>query len=474
MTDLTKITLVDARKMLDSKDVNAEELADAYLKKIEKKDKDIHAYLEVYDDVKKQAKIADEKIAKGDSAPLLGIPIAVKDNILNLGRTVSGASKILENYKSTYDATVVNKLKKEGAVFLGRANMDEFAMGSSTENSAFGPTKNPCDITRVPGGSSGGSAASVAGELALVALGSDTGGSVRQPAAFCGVVGLKPTYGSVSRHGLMAMGSSLDVVGPLTKTVDDAEVMFEAIRGWDKMDSTTIPDERKRIEKKKKYTIGVPRDFLAKGVDTDLLLEFENGLNLLKKAGHDVVDVELPTIEHSLSAYYIIMPAEVSTNLARLDGVRYGLHVGGTDRIDDYRQTRGKGFGEEVRRRILLGTYVLSSGYYDAFYTKAMQARNRIRRDVYAAFQNVDAIATPTTPTPAFKFGEKTKDPLAMYLEDIFTVSANIIGTPALSVPCGTVERDKVKLPVGFQLMAPELGEKTLFVLGNVLTSVAK
>jgi aspartyl-tRNA(Asn)/glutamyl-tRNA(Gln) amidotransferase subunit A len=284
------------------------------------------------------------------------------------------------------------------------------------------------------------------------------------------VVGLKPTYGSVSRHGLMAMGSSLDVIGPLAKTVDDAEIFFNTIRGCDKMDATTIPDSRERIAGKKKYTIGVPRAFLASGVDQDILEEFEKSLTVLKKAGHDVVDIELPTLKYSLPVYYILMPAEVSANLARFDGVRYGLHVDGSDRIDDYRQSRGKGFGKEVRRRIFLGTYVLSSGYYDAFYGKAMQARNRIRRDVQLAFQNVDAIATPTTPSPAFKFGEKTSDPLAMYLEDVFTVSANIIGVPALSVPSGTVTREHTLLPVGFQLMAPLMGEKTLFELGTILT----
>jgi aspartyl-tRNA(Asn)/glutamyl-tRNA(Gln) amidotransferase subunit A len=307
--------------------------------------------------------------------------------------------------------------------------------------------------------------------MALVALGSDTGGSIRQPAAFCGVVGLKPTYGSVSRHGLMAMGSSLDVIGPLTKTVDDAEILFESIRGWDKMDSTTIPDDRKRIENKKQYTIGVPRDFLTEGVDEDVLEAFEDGLKTLEKAGHTVVDIELPTIKHSLAVYYIIMPAEVSANLARFDGVRYGLHVDGSNRIDDYRETRGIGFGKEVRRRIFLGTYVLSSGYYDAFYGKAMKAREKITRDIETAFKDVDAIATPTSPTPAFEFGEKTSDPLSMYLADVFTVSANIIGIPAISVPHGTVERKDTKLPVGFQLMAPSLGEKTLFALGKILTT---
>lgn len=471
MTDLTKLTIKDARALLEKKEVSAVELTDAHIKQCKEKNPDIHAYLELFEEAKEQAKQADERIARGESHPLLGVPLAMKDNILIEGHTASSASKILENYTATYDATVTKKLKERGAVFLGRANMDEFAMGSSTEKSAFGPTKNPRDTNRVPGGSSGGSAAAVAGDMAIAALGSDTGGSIRQPAALCGVVGLKPTYGSVSRYGLMAMGSSLDVIGPLTKTVDDAEILFEAIRGWDKMDSTTVPDERKRIEAKKKYTIGVPRDFLKSGVEPDVLVAFENGLKTLKEAGHNIVDIELPTLPHSLAAYYIIMPAEVSANLARFDGVRYGLHVDGKDRIDDYRQSRGTGFGKEVRRRIILGTYVLSSGYYDAFYGKAMQAKDRIRRDVYTAFETVDAIATPTTPSPAFKFGEKTSDPLAMYLEDIFTVSANIIGVPGISVPFGAVEREGKNLPLGFQLMAPELGEKTLFALGNVLTT---
>lgn len=470
MSDSTQLTIVEARKELDSKKISAVELTDAYIANIKKSNPDIHAYLEVFEDAEKQAKRADELLAQGETHPLLGIPLAVKDNILIQGRTVSGASKILENYRATYDATVTTKLKEQGAVFLGRTNMDEFAMGSSTENSAFGSTKNPRDTARVPGGSSGGSAAAVAGGMALAGLGSDTGGSIRQPAALCGVVGLKPTYGSVSRHGLMAMGSSLDVIGPLTKTVDDAELLFTALKGWDRMDSTTIPDDRTPIAKKEKYTVGVPRSFLASGVDADVLEEFEKGLAILKKNGHAVVDVDLPTIPYALAAYYIIMPAEVSANLARFDGVRYGFHKDGVDRIDDYRQSRGAGFGKEVRRRIFLGTYVLSSGYYDAYYGKAMQARDRIRRDMLNAFQDVDAIATPTTPSPAFKFGEKTNDPLAMYLEDIFTVSANIVGIPAISVPFGTVTREQSSLPVGFQLMAPDLGETTLFTLGNILT----
>ena len=460
-----------AHELLKKKEVSAVELARASLGAIEKKDAGIHAFLEVYDDVLAQAEEADTRIALGDAHPLTGIPIAMKDNILIEGRRASAGSKILENYTATYDATVIQKLKAQGAVFVGRANMDEFAMGSSTEKSAFGPTKNPRDTTRVPGGSSGGSAAAVAGDMVLAGFGSDTGGSIRQPAAFCGVVGLKPTYGSVSRHGLMAMGSSLDVIGPLAKTVADAEMLFEVIRGHDVMDSTTLPDDWKRIEKKKTYTIGVPRAFMATGVDPDVLAEFEKGLEALKTAGHKVIDIELPTIEYSLATYYIVMPAEVSANLARFDGVRYGLHVDGVNRIDDYKQSRRAGFGLEPRRRILLGTYVLSSGYYDAYYGKAMQARDRIRRDVLHAFETVDAIATPTTPAPAFKLGEKSADPLAMYLADIFTVSANIIGAPALSVPFGSAERDGVSLPVGFQLMAPHLGEATLFALGKILTN---
>lgn len=470
MIELKKLTIAHARNLLDTKQVSAVELADTYLKEITTKDADLHAYLEVFDDVRTQAQQADARIATGESHALLGIPLAMKDNMLIAGRRVSAASKILEGYTGTYDATVTTKLKEQGALFVGRTNMDEFAMGSSTEKSAYGLTKNPLDPSRVPGGSSGGSAAAVGGGLALAALGSDTGGSIRQPAAFCGIVGLKPTYGSVSRHGLIAMGSSLDVIGPLVKTVGDAEILFEAIRGHDVLDATTVPDTWKRVPAKERYTIGVPRAFLASGVDPDILVAFEQGLEALRRAGHQVIDIALPTIPYSLATYYIIMPAEVSANLARFDGVRYGLHVDGKDLKDDYRKTRGAGFGKEPRRRALLGAYVLSSGYYDAYYGKAMQARDRIRHEVSTMFETVDAIATPTTPSPAFKIGEKTSDPLTMYLEDIFTVSANIIGIPALSVPHGTVVRDGSTLPVGFQLMAPSLGETTLFALGKVLT----
>jgi len=468
--DTNTLTVREARGLLDNRSVSSMELATAYLDAIEERDTEIHAYLEVYDDVLEQARVADEQIAAGNATSLTGIPLSVKDNILVKGRTASAASKMLEHYTATYDATVITRLKEQGAVFLGRTNMDEFAMGSSTENSAFGPTKNPNDMARVPGGSSGGSAAAVRAAMTPIALGSDTGGSIRQPAALCGVVGLKPTYGSVSRNGLMAMGSSLDVIGPLARTVSDTEVLFECIRGADALDSTTVPDTAKRPGTKEHYTIGVPRAFLEKGVDADLLAQFEAGLATLSAEGHTVQDVELPTIEHALAAYYIIMPAEVSANMARFDGVRYGLHVEGANRIDDYKQSRGAGLGAEVRRRILLGTYVLSSGYYDAYYGKAMQAREQIRVDVQRTFEDVDVIAMPTTPTPAFKLGEKTDDPLAMYLEDVFTVSANIVGIPAMSVPCGTVDREGNALPVGFQLLAPHLAEQRLFALGRILT----
>jgi aspartyl-tRNA(Asn)/glutamyl-tRNA(Gln) amidotransferase subunit A len=374
---------------------------------------------------------------------------------------------MLENYVATYDATVITKLKAQGVVFLGRTNMDEFAMGSSTEHSAFGSTKNPHDHTRVPGGSSGGSAAAVAAHLAIAALGSDTGGSIRQPAAHCGIVGLKPTYGAVSRSGLIAMGSSLDQIGPLAKTVDDARILYNAICGIDPLDSTTIPeglyDARPTTEK---LRIGVPRRLLSEGVEPDVLDAFNTTLERLVDAGHTLVDVELPTSSYALAAYYVVMPAEVSTNLARLDGVRYGLTRHGDTLLEDYVLSRTDGFGEETRRRILLGTFVLSSGYIDAYYRKADVARTVLRREYEDAFRQVDAIAFPTTPSPAFRFGEKS-DPLSMYLEDIFTVTANLTGMPALSVPMGFVERKGTKLPVGIHFTAPHQAEDTLFTLGG-------
>jgi aspartyl-tRNA(Asn)/glutamyl-tRNA(Gln) amidotransferase subunit A len=463
--DLTNLTIAQARKDLDAKKYSALDLTNAYLEEIAKKNKDIHAYLEVWpESAREEAKKADQMIASGKAMPLTGIPIAMKDNILIEGRHASSASKILENYIASYDSTVTKKLKDQGVVFLGRTNMDEFAMGSSTENSAYGPTKNPIDTSRVPGGSSGGSAAAVAGNMALAALGSDTGGSIRQPASHCGIVGLKTTYGSVSRFGLMPMGSSLDQIGPLTKTIEDSRIIFDAIRGHDKNDSTSLPDYE-GIKGGK--SIGVPRAFLKEGVDKDVLEIYEDTLKKLAAKGYKIVDVEMPNLPYSLAVYYVICPAEVSTNLARYDGIRYGLSVPADTIQETYLKSRAQGFGPETRRRILIGTFVLSSGYSDAYYRKARQVRELIRNDFTKAFEKVDAIALPTSPNPAFKIGEKANDPLAMYLEDIFSVTANLAGVHAISVPAGFAKRDGVDLPVGFQLIAAHRAEETLFAIGS-------
>ncbi|MDP4020871.1 MAG: Asp-tRNA(Asn)/Glu-tRNA(Gln) amidotransferase subunit GatA [Candidatus Adlerbacteria bacterium] len=470
MNNLAELSITEASKKLTAKEISAVELARAVLKNIEAKNKELNAYLEVFDDVEAQAKEADAlRQAQGERAhPLLGIPLAIKDNILIEGRIASAASKILESYIASYDATVIKKLKEAGAVFVGRTNMDEFAHGATTENSAFGPTKNPHDTSRVPGGSSGGSAAAVAANMALGALGTDTGGSIREPASFCGIVGLKPTYGAVSRSGLVAMGSSFDQAGPLAKTVEDAELIFNAIAGHDPLDSTTT-DELLYTRKSANRRIGVPRHLLQKGVDEDLLKQFEASLTAYKAQGYEIIDVELPSAGLALASYYILIPAEVSANLARFDGVRYGLSLTGASQWEDYAKTRGEGFGAEARRRIMLGTYVLSAGYYDAYFGKATAARNKLRTEVTAVLESVDAIATPAAPSPAPKLGEKTADPLAMYLLDIFTVTANLTGNPAISLPMGTVEREGKALPVGLQFIAAHGGEATLFSLGKEL-----
>jgi aspartyl-tRNA(Asn)/glutamyl-tRNA(Gln) amidotransferase subunit A len=472
MIDLQQLTIVKARKHLDSGDFTTVELVEAYLENIKKKNDEIFGYLEIYSDVLEQAKRADEMIKSGNASALTGIPIAVKDNMNVLGKESTSSSKILKGHIGTYDATVILKLKTMGAVLLGRTNMDEFAMGSSTETSAYGKTKNPRDTSRVPGGSSGGSAAVVASDMALASLGSDTGGSIRQPAAFCGIVGMKPSYGRVSRFGLMAMASSLDQIGPFTKTVEDAEIIFDAIAGLDPMDSTTLRTGSTRLTAggsgqavtNKKLVVGVPKDFLSmKGLDKTMLENFEATIAELKKKGYEVKDVSLPFMKYSLATYYILMPAEVSSNLARFDGVRFGLSEQGKDVIDSYKKTRHVGFGEEVRRRILLGTYVLSAGYADAFYNKAVKAKKLIRKDFEKAFKEVDVIVTPTTPSPAWKLGAKMDDPLAMYLADIFTVPANIAELPAISVPSGTVAEENTQLPAGFHIIAPYFREDILF-----------
>jgi aspartyl-tRNA(Asn)/glutamyl-tRNA(Gln) amidotransferase subunit A len=470
MIDLKNLTIKKAHEDLISGKYSSVDLAESYLEVIKKKNDDLSVYLEIFRDVIEQAKKADDKISNGEASILTGIPIAVKDNILIKGRNVSAASKILEDYTAVYDATVIEKLKKVGAVFLGRVNMDEFAMGSSTENSAFGVTKNPNDTTRVSGGSSGGSAAAVAANMALVSLGSDTGGSIRQPASFCGVVGFKPTYGNVSRYGLMALGSSLDQIGTFGKTVEDAEILFNAIRGYDSKDSTSISMENiESVEVEppqigKGIVVGVPDDFIEMdGVDKKVIENFKSSLDKLEKDGYEIKKIKLPNLKYSLASYYIVMPAEASTNLARFDSVRYGLHREGDGLLDDYIKTRGTGFGKEVRRRIILGTYVLSAGYYDAYYNKATAVRKLIKKDFDEAFKDVDMIVTPTTPTPAFKIGEKSNDPLQMYLADIFTVPVNLAGIPAMSIPSGFINVGDKDLPLGFQLIAPSFKEDRLF-----------
>ncbi|MDP2651886.1 MAG: Asp-tRNA(Asn)/Glu-tRNA(Gln) amidotransferase subunit GatA [bacterium] len=481
MENLNEMTITEAARALRlpagrQARISVRELWDACAAAAHAKNPELNAYLEIFSAEGGSAsggdaiESAQKRIDAGNAPLLCGIPLALKDNILIEGHIASAASKMLENYRATYDATVIKKLKDAGALFLGRTNMDEFAMGSSTEHSAFGPTKNPHDTSRVPGGSSGGSAAAVAAHLCIAALGSDTGGSIRQPAAFTGLVGLKPTYGAVSRNGLIAMGSSLDQIGPLTKTVEDARILYEAIRGADALDSTTIPDNLYQgvLASPKHLRVGVPRHLFNEGVDADMLAAFNTALKKLTDAGHTLVDVELPVSAYALAAYYVIMPAEVSTNLARLDGMRYGLAKHGDTLLDDYINSRTEGFGAETHRRILLGTFVLSSGYIDAYYHKADAARAVLRREYEKAFEVCDIVAFPTTPSPAFRFGEKS-DPLAMYLGDIFTVTANLTGQPAISIPMGTVEREGKQLPVGIHFTAPHQAENTLFTLGSAL-----
>ncbi|MDP3875081.1 MAG: Asp-tRNA(Asn)/Glu-tRNA(Gln) amidotransferase subunit GatA [bacterium] len=460
MPDISKLSIKGAREALQKKEFSARELTVASLNAIKEKDGNFHAFLEVFDDALEQAALADKKIANGMNLPLLGVPIAIKDNMLMEGKRATAGSKILEGFVAPYDSTAVKKLKGAGAIILGRTNMDEFAMGSSTESSAYSVTRNPHDLSRVPGGSSGGSAAAVAANFALATLGSDTGGSIRQPAAFCGVVGLKPTYGRVSRSGLIALASSLDQIGPLTKTVGDAEILYEVLKGRDPLDSTTISEKTYPSRRKFSKVIGVPREFVdTEGIDGSVKKNFKEAIKKFDSLGYEVRDIELPHIKYSLAVYYIIMPAEASSNLARFDGVKYGLHKDGKDVVEDYFKTRGEGFGKEARRRIILGTYVLSSGYYDEYYGSALKMKKLITEELNEVFGEVDLILTPTTPTPAFKLGEKTLEPLLMYLADIFTVPANIAGLPSISIPSGTAGT----LPLGIELTAGLGREDNLF-----------
>lgn len=468
-------TIASLRKQFLDGTYTPADAIESALKTITDKDKDVHAFLHVYEESARQEAALASKVYKDGAPdqPLLGIPLAVKNNILIKGEIASAGSKMLKNYRAVYDATIIERLRKAGAIFVGSTNMDEFASGSSTEKSAFGPTKNPLDLSRVPGGTSGGSAAAVAMNAVPAAIGTDTGGSVRQPAAFCGLVGYKPTYGAISRYGLVAQGSSLDQAGPLTHSVADAELLFSIMSGHDPKDATTLtPDSYPVRAPKESYTFGVPRGFLADGVDADVLEHFESHIALLKDSGHKVVDIEIPLYEQGLPAYYIVMFAEMSSNLARFDGIRYGHTVKNVDSLlDVYEQSRAEGFGAEIKRRILLGTYVLSSGYYDAYYGKAEIVRRKMREELNSVFTTVDFILTPTTPTPAFKLGEKN-DPLAMYRQDIFTVPVNLTGVPALTFEMGTVERDNTPLPVGVQYIATHGDDARLFEIGKSIYDI--
>jgi aspartyl-tRNA(Asn)/glutamyl-tRNA(Gln) amidotransferase subunit A len=470
--EIENLTIKKARNLLDTKAISVKELALACLANIEKRNKELNVFLEVYPDVLEQAEEAQKIIDRGESRSLTGIPLGIKDNILIKGKKASSASKILENYTATYTATASQKIIAEKGVFLGRLNMDEFACGGSTENSAFGVTRNPSDPSRVSGGSSGGSAASVASSMCLGSLGSDTGGSVREPASFCGVVGLKPTYGSVSRYGLMAMGSSLDIIGPIAKTVSDVEVIFDCIKGRDKMDATSIDENIITPQKTEgKLKIGVPFDLLnLPGIAESVSKNFFDSVEKFKSLGFEIIDIKLPNIDKALAVYYIVMPAELSSNLARFDGIKYGASSSQGNLLEVYKKTRGIGFGKEIRRRIILGTYVLSSGYYDAYYGKALQASKVIKAEFDQAFKQVDLILTPTAPTPAWKVGEKSS-PLEVYLADVFTVSANIARVPAISLPSGfdkiKTDSSDISLPLGIQLIANEMSEKTLFTAGK-------
>ncbi|MBI2624206.1 Asp-tRNA(Asn)/Glu-tRNA(Gln) amidotransferase subunit GatA [Candidatus Parcubacteria bacterium] len=459
MEDLTRLTIADIQTGMQERRFSAEGLARDALAAIDDRNDELNAVLAPTAlQALAAARMVDDKVAVGEApGSLAGVPVALKDNILVAEARATAGSKILENYVAPYDATVVEKLKAAGAVIVAKTNLDEFAMGSSTENSAYGPTRNPRDLERVPGGSSGGSAAAVAAGMCAVALGSDTGGSIRQPAGFCGVVGFKPTYGSVSRHGLVAMASSLDVIGPFGKTVADVRAVYDVIRGKDEFDATShdvVSNIKNQISKKRSdlhgVTVGVPKEYFIEGLEPEVEKTIRHEIERLQTLGAEIVEVSLPHTEYAIATYYLVMPAEVSSNLARFDGIRYGLSRSGRGLRQTYLESRADGFGPEPRRRIMLGTYVLSAGYYDAYYRKAMQVRTLISEDFERAFKAVDVIVSPTSPSLPFKFGEKTADPLQMYLEDVFTVPANLAGIPAISVPC---PRNSEQLPIGLQLM---------------------
>ena len=464
---LHELTIHKAHELLKQKEISSAELTRAVLDRIEAVDDKVGAYITVAGDTAmKQARLADMAISNGKCRPLTGIPLAIKDLICTKGLKTTCASRILENFVPPYDAAVIKKLNNQGAVIIGKTNMDEFAMGSSTENSGLKLTCNPWNLTHIPGGSSGGSAAAVAADMCLGALGSDTGGSIRQPASHCSVAGLKPTYGRVSRFGLVAFASSLDQIGPLAKDVTDCAIILNAVSGYDNNDSTSVPEDVPDYTSSLKnglkgITVGIVREYSAtKGLDNDVSDAVNNAVSIIENLGAKCIEVTLPHTEYAVAAYYVIAPAEASSNLARYDGVKYGFRdKEKTDLMDMYKSTRSQGFGSEVQRRIIIGTYCLSAGYYDAYYGKASQVRTLIMEDFKKAFQSCDVILCPVAPTPAFKIGENVDDPLTMYLSDIFTLSANLAGIPGMSVPCGF---SKTGLPIGLQIMGSHFGEEKI------------
>ena len=465
------LTIHEAAAALAAKKLSSVELAKAVFARIHAVEERVHAYLHLTEEAAMAAAAeSDRRRAAGRPlGPLDGVPIAVKDNMCTRGVPTTCASRILEGFVPPYDATVITRLRDAGAVVTGKTNLDEFAFGSSTENSAFGPTRNPWDLDRVPGGSSGGSAAAVAADEAIGALGSDTGGSIRQPAALCGLAGLKPTYGRVSRYGLIAFASSLDQIGPLTKDVEDCAIVQEAIEGWDPRDSTSVRLDGPRptaalAGEIKGLRIGIAKEWLGAGLDPEVAAAFAGAKSALEKLGVSFREISLPLQDYALPIYYLVAPAEASSNLARFDGVKYGLRVEGANIVEMCKKTRSAGFGPEPKRRIILGTYVLSAGYYDAYYLKALRARTRLRQDYLGALRDCDALLSPATPTPAFRIGEKTDDPLQMYLSDIYTVSVNLAGLPGLVIPCG---HSKAGLPIGMQLIGRAFDDATLLRIGH-------
>ncbi len=463
---LTALRLADARRLLDDREISAVELTNAQLSWIDEIDEQVKAFITpMHEQARAMAAAADRTIAAGEASSMTGIPVALKDIFCTVDAPTTAASRILEGYRSPYDATVVERLRRAGAVFVGKTNTDEFAMGSSTENSAFFVTRNPWDLERVPGGSSGGSSAAVAAHEAIVSLGSDTGGSIRQPAGFCGIVGMKPTYSRVSRFGLIAFASSLDQIGPFSRTVEDSAITLQAIAGHDRRDATSapvdVPDYLAELRAGVKgLRVGIAEEFSAvEGMEPGVRDALEAAYKVFADLGAELVPVQLPNAKYALPTYYIIAPAEASSNLARFDGVKYGLSVEAETLLDTYLRTRGEGFGPEVKRRIMLGTYALASGYYDAYYLKAQKVRTLIKSDFDRAFEDVDVILAPTSPTVAFKIGDRVDDPLHMYLSDIFTIPANMAGLPGISIPAGFSEG----LPVSLQIMGPAFGESVIF-----------